>query len=273
MDISRIESEFDQGVILIDEKIAVALGTIHREMSTLQGFFIFVADEAERKFASHFRTETKEKRKYFTSLQVLERKLQGVVLVRDMIITALTKFAPLPTSSSTTTTPNEKLRNPNGETSHDFLEDAKQLFESRLQRVDHLKHRLLTEVEGKIDFYAMQLDGHLDTDRMHDIESAEKRRLFTKRESLELRADVIAMVKHLRCSRGEYNPNISNVPLDDSAMDVEDSNDHNSHHEGVFRLRNDGVNYADHSPDTALGSAYSSNGKFNNEARPMKSGS
>lgn len=270
MDISKIESEFDQGILAIDERISVALGTIHREMSSLQGFFMLISDEAERKFASHLRTETKEKRKYFTSLQVLERKLEGVVLVRDMITTSLTKFAALPPTSSATATPNEKLRNPYGETSNDFLVDAKQLFELRLQQLDRLKQNILSDIEGRINFYAMQLDAHLDADQMHDIESAEKRRLFTKRESLELRADVIAMVKHLRCSRGEYNPDTTSIPLNDSATDV-DENDNSSHYEGVFRLRNKGVTYANHSPDCALGSAYSSNGKSNEETRSTMS--
>lgn len=199
MSLASIEHQLDEGLNSVDNDITIALATIQGEISSVEGFGAFILEEADRRFSDLIRLETREKRKHFTNEQVLERKLRGVSLVKQIVNTSLNRFA-------TTEVPihspaRERQRNPEGSSSSEFFQDAVQLFDGRLVRLDALIHTRMTEIAGRIDYHAGRLDAHLDTPLVLDIESAEKRRLFTKREGLEERADVISVVRSLRCSR------------------------------------------------------------------------
>lgn len=213
-----LESEIDAAIADIDISAVNHMHSICDCLQHLQSVMTHMLNTGDARFGDSFASESKDKRKYYTLVQVFERKRKSVLRIRAMILAALSTLdsgkSPnsSPPISAALIAPVRRLPTPEESTcALDFITAAHSIVDDTMGRVDQQKGSFLTHIEGRIEAIAQKVDAAVDNDMNRLNENASKRRVFVKRDLLEQRQDLVNTLRSIKLISSTWHPSATYV--------------------------------------------------------------
>lgn len=205
MTLEQLNADIDQALNDTESDIVQQMHVICSCFQNLQENMSLMLETSDLKFSDSFPGEGKEKREYFTRVQVFERKRKNVARMQVMIVAALSEFTSNGNSLSSFN-PNAVLikptsRLPTPEDSRSalrFICAAHALVDDTIERIEAQKSEYLGQLNDSLLKITGRVDTAINCRANRKKESALRRQVYVKRDLLDLRKDVLETLRSIQ---------------------------------------------------------------------------
>lgn len=203
--LEQLDADIDQALNAIDDETVQNMHVICSCFQNLQENMTFILDTSDLKFSESFTGEGKEKREYFTRVQVFERKRKNIGRLQTLIATALNEITSDGTSFPTFN-PNNILIKPTSRlpvaedslSALRFIYAAHALVDDTVERIEAQKSEYLGQLHTSLSKILGRVDTAINCRSNRKKESALRRQVYVKRDLLEQRQDVLETLRSIQ---------------------------------------------------------------------------